>query len=43
MGKLFTYDLALGGVTSHADLIRSDTVVMMSNFVVLYFFIGIIG
>ena len=38
MGKLFTYVLALGGVTSHEDLIRSDTVVMMSNFVVVYFF-----
>ena len=24
--------------TSHEDLIRSDTVVMMSNFVVVYFF-----
>ena len=29
---------ALGGVTSHEDIIRSDTVVMMSNFVVLNFF-----
>ena len=42
MGKLFTYVYALGGITSHEDLIRSDTVVMMSNFVVVVFFIGII-
>ena len=30
--------MELPAVTSHEDLIRSDTVVIMSNFVVVYFF-----